>query len=333
MKESFIELIRSSAKLGASDIHIVNEKIYHRIQGILTALPSAGDASSSADREIIIGLLDDEEAKILQAHGAVDFALTIDDIRLRVNVYKEDNGLAAAIRILPKEFPSIEKLHLERIIQRLDSALQQRTGGLALVTGTTGSGKSTTLASLTDCLLRQQPRHAVTLEDPIEYIFIPDNGNSLISRRELGRDFFDFSAGIRQSLREMPDILLVGEIRDEETMTAALRAAESGILVLASLHTGSAPGAVERVAGFYPPERQPVILQQLSQVLTTVIAQRLISAADGRRAVHEILTATPAVRNLIRTGSTAQLMSAIIAGGNDDMITFEKSAEQYLRKV
>ncbi|MDO4203849.1 MAG: ATPase, T2SS/T4P/T4SS family [Selenomonadaceae bacterium] len=333
MQESFIELIRSSAKLGASDIHIVNGKIYRRIQGKLTALPQSAGISSSGGQEMITDLLDVDEVKTLQSQGAVDFALTIDDTRLRVNVYKEDNGLAAAIRILPNQFPSTAELHLERIARRLSKSIEEKTGGLVLVTGTTGSGKSTTLASLMDCLLGQQPRHAVTLEDPIEYTFRPGNEDSLISRRELGRDFFDFSEGIRQSLREMPDTLLVGEIRDEGTMTAALRAAESGILVMASLHTGTAPGAVERVAGFYSPERQPIILQQLSQVLSVVIAQRLVPADDSRRAIHEILTATPAVRNIIRTGSTAQLASAIVAGGNDDMITFEKSAGQSLRKV
>ncbi len=173
-----------------------------------------------------------------------------------------------------------------------------------------------------------RPRHAVTLEDPIEYTFRPGNEDSIISRREYGRDFSDFSQGIRQSLREMPDILLVGEIRDEAAMTAVLQAAESGILVLASIHTGTAPGAVERVAGFFAPERQPVILQQLSQVLVAVIAQRLVRTSDGRRAIYEILTATPAVRNLVRTGNTAQLASAIVAGGCDDMITFEQSARR-----
>lgn len=326
MNEAFISLIRSSAELGASDIHIVNGKIYRRHHGELALLPTPSDFPES--QEIISDLLSDDERDTLNKFGAADFALTVDDIRLRVNAYREDNGLAAAIRLLPVNFPTVEELHLDRIARRLNSVLEMRAGGIVLVTGTTGSGKSTTLASLMDWLLGMRPRHAVTLEDPIEYTFRPGNEDSLISRREYGRDFSDFSQGIRQSLREMPDILLVGEIRDEAAMTAVMQAAESGILVLASLHTGTAPGAVERVAGFYAPERQPVILQQLSQVLVVVIAQRLVRTSDGRLAIHEILTATPAVRNLVRTGNTAQLASAIVAGGSDDMITFEQSARR-----
>lgn len=344
MQENFLDLIRASAQQGVSDLHFVKGKIYRRLEGQLSALPPAAEYFPGAVRAMTAALLNHQEKffrspektsagknslptsakSLLQTQGAVDFALTVDEIRLRVNIYQAEQELAAAIRILPEHFPSVEELRLESIARRLDDALADRAGGLVLVTGSTGSGKSTTLAALMDWLLRC-PRHAVTLEDPIEYMFTPGHEASFISRRELGRDFFSFAQGIRQSLREMPDLLLVGEIRDEETMTAALMAAESGVLVLASLHTGTAPGAVERVAGFYAPDRQPVILRQLSQVITAVIAQRLVPDKKGRRAVHEILTATPAVRNLIRTGNTAQLISAIVSGSSDGMVTFEQS--------
>lgn len=329
MTENFIDLIRSAAQEGVSDLHLVKGKIYRRLQGTLSHLSPAG-YSPAAVGEMTAALIDPREnplpasaLTLLQAQGAVDFALTVDEIRLRINIYRTERELAVAIRILPESFPSVAELRLERIARRLGAALEDRAGGLLLVTGSTGSGKSTTLASLMDWLLRR-PRHAVTLEDPVEYIFSPGHEASFISRRELGRDFFSFAQGIRQSLREMPDLLLVGEIRDEETMTAALMAAESGILVLASLHTGTASGAVERVAGFYAPDRQPVILRQLSQVITAVIAQRLTPAPGGRRAIYEILTATPAVRNLVRVGNTAQLVSAIVSGAADGMITFEQ---------
>lgn len=263
----------------------------------------------------------------LARSGQVDFALTMPDgVRLRANLFRQRCGLSLALRLIASHCPPLEALHLPAISQ----TLLQLQEGLVLVVGATGSGKSTTLAALIAAMNQQQRRHILTLEDPIE--FLHSSAQSLIQQREMGQHFTRFGDGLRAALREDPDVILLGELRDAETIQLALTAAETGHLVLATLHTRGAAQAVERLVDVFPGSEKNLVRSQLAGSLQTVIAQRLVAAQQGRVALFEVLVNSPAVANLIREGKTHQLPALLQTGSQLGMQTFEQSMAERQRR-
>ncbi len=248
--------------------------------------------------------------------------------RFRVNAYFQRNSVALAIRLIPIEIPKIEDLNLPLSLKELT----RKPHGLILVTGPTGSGKSTTLAAMIDVVNEEQSVHIVTVEDPIEYVY--KSKKCLVSQREVGEDTNSFPAALKHVLRQDPDVILIGEMRDLETMQAAITAAETGHLVFSTLHTTNASHTIDRIIDVFPPYQQSQIRSQLSTTLQAVISQRLLKRADvkGRVVATELLIATPAVRNLIREGKTYQVYSAIETGQEYGMHTMEQSLNDLVRK-
>jgi twitching motility protein PilT len=293
----------------------------------------------NTELRVLDGEPDFDAATLLDSHArveqiaagvSVDRAVEVPGVgRVRVNVYASDEGLCAAVRILRREVPSLADLTLPRQLE----SLVELPHGLVLICGQTGSGKSTTLAALVQHALQIRPLVLITLEDPIEYVIQPMRPSGLVRQREVGRHVRDFATDLRDALREDPDILLIGEMRDPETISLALTAAETGHLVFASLHSRTAPSAVERIVDTYPPERQRQIRVQLADALRAVISQRLIPTADGAGRVPavELLRVTHGVAHLIRDGRTAQIVSALQSGGSEGMQVLERSLVDLVR--
>ena len=326
----------------ASDIHLAEGQApFLRVDGALSAwgtasLPESGrplaawaeqEPLSAADMEDFLGcFLTETEHAALQRERQLDFSLTAQGRRFRAHAYSQKGAWALALRLLPQRIPPLASLGVPMALSSLLSA----GDGLILVGGRTGSGKSTTLASFIEEMNRQRAAHIITLEDPIEYEFLPKR--CFISQRALGRDFLSFPAGLRSALREDPDVIFVGEIREPETVRITLQAAETGCLVLATLHTKDAAEAALRLEGMFSGEEQAQIRSQLSLVLRAVFSQRLLAAASGGRVLAaEALVAVPAVRNLIRAGKVAQLRDAILAGRAAGMQTLAQSVEELFR--
>lgn len=315
-------LLGLAVRRGASDVLIVaGAPVVFRINGELSA--ESGPALSGDDaRKLIEPMLDASGLERVRRSKALDFSFTREAIgRFRVNVHHQRGTLAAAIRVLPARVPTLEALHLPPILGRLAARKQ----GLILVTGPTGSGKTSTLAALIDAINGRSRAHVVTIEEPIEYQHL--NRAAIIEQIDIGHDSPGFAAALRSVLRRTPDVILVGEMRDPETMAAALTAAETGHLVLSSLHTNDASQAVARILDSFPTVQQGQIRHQLSLALAAVVAQRLVPAArgPGRYPALEILIATDAVRNLIRKGEDHQLRSQMSVGRSEGMMTLEQS--------
>lgn len=311
---AFDELVARAASLRASDLHLAEgEPPYVRVDGRLSAL-----AGSIVDlRALLAGAM----SELPSAGHSLDAGIDVPRVgRVRVHVYGTARGLAAAVRLLPPAAPSFASL---RMPVAFDDIVDQRDG-LVIVCGATGSGKSTTLAALAQEALRRRSMLLVTLEDPIEYALEPSNA-SLVRRRQVGRDVSDFASGLRDALREDPDLLLVGEMRDPATIALALTAAETGHLVLASLHSRSTASAIERIVDTYPPERQRQIRVQLADSLRMVVAQRLLPRAlgAGRVPAVEVLRVTHATAAVIRDGRTPQLATALQGGRREGMVALE----------
>lgn len=256
-----------------------------------------------------------------------DFALSVANLaRFRINVFQQRGSLAAVIRVVHFGIPDWQKMGLTQEIMKIS----ERTRGLVLVTGPAGSGKSTTLACVVDAINRNRYAHIITIEDPIEYVH--KNKKSLIQQRELNADTMSFARALKSALRQDPDVILVGEMRDPETISAALTAAETGHLVMATLHTNSASQTIDRIIDTFPPEQQNQIRLQLSSCVIGIISQRLLMRADtdGRVAAFEILIGTPPVQALIRDGKSSQLTSVMETGFKDGMITMRRSLEELL---
>jgi twitching motility protein PilT len=321
------EILQKAIEMKASDIHLTaGRPPVFRLLGDLHPQEEwkklMPEDTESLCREMLSSRLSEE----MSAKGQVDFAYGIPGIgRFRVNVFKQRNSLTAAIRIINSEIVSLEELNLPPVI----GELARRSRGLVLVTGPTGSGKSTTLASMIDLVNKEFKKHILTLEDPIE--FLHKHKNCIVNQREIGTDTHSFSDALRAGLREDPDVILVGEMRDPETISIAVTAAETGHLVLTTLHTSSAAQTVERIIDVFPPHQQQQIRVQLAATIQGVISQTLLKRADekGRIAATEILIGTPAVRNLIREGKTHQLNSMIQTGGQYGM----QSLDATLRKM
>ena len=265
-------------------------------------------------------MMTEEQHREFKDMGELDFSYSIPDIgRYRVNAYHQRSSVCIALRIIPNEVPSIESLNLPEVIRKL----AYRRMGLLLSTGPTGSGKTTTQAAIINEINRNKSVHVLTLEDPIEYLH--KHEKSYVHQREIGSDTTSFSRGLRACLRQDPDVILVGEMRDLDTISTALEAAETGHMVLATLHTNSAPLTVDRIVDIFPGEQQQQVRIQLASVLNGVIAQRLLPKKDGtgRVAALEVMLGTPAVRNIIREGKSSQLYSTMQAGGKQGMVVMD----------
>ena len=339
MAMTFEQLVKYARDNECSDIHItVGTNLAIRRFGTLMILDDVPTADES--REMIFSILDEQQRKYVSSGKDLDVGVMLPGgNRIRANIYHQRNNLAASIRLFQNKIPTFEELGLPSAVH--DLARTPR--GLILVTGPTGSGKSTTLASIVDFINSTEARHIMTIEDPIEYVY-PHN-KAMIHQREVGKDVETFSGALRSALREDPDIILVGEMRDFETISAAITAAETGHLVLSTLHTTSAAQTVERVIDATPLEGQDQIRTQFSNVIRGVITQCLLPAADGngRHVATEIMVANAAIGNLIREKKTIQIPSSIQGGRaqgmhllNDDLASLvhrEKITKEEAMKV
>ncbi len=316
------KLLEFTSDAGASDLHISTDSIpMVRVHGLMKPL-NLPKLSQKEVEDLIFGVMNESQRAIFKEKLELDFSTKLDnEVRFRVNAFHQINGLAAAFRVIPNEVKSFEELFLPDILRKL--AMKEK--GLILVTGPTGSGKSTTLASMIDTINENRYCHIITIEDPIE--FVHKSKNSLINQRELGRDTWSFVAALRSALREDPDVILVGEMRDLETVSLALTAAETGHLVLATLHTSSATKSIDRVIDMYPKEQQAQVRSMLSESLEAVVAQTLLQKKDGKGRVPaiEIMIANAAVRNLIREEKTYQIPSVIQSGTKEGMQSRDQS--------
>ena len=326
---SLDEILRMSVEEKASDIHFTAGcPPYYRIDGVLT--PFKGDKLLPTDLEaLLLPILDNRHRNELETNGQTDLAYAIPGVgRFRVNVYKQRGTLASAMRCLPFSIPDADSLGIPAEVQ----ALTAKKRGLVLVTGPTGRGKSTTLASLVDIMNRKYPYHIITLEDPIEYLH--RHQCSVVNQREIGSDSNDYAQALRAALREDPDVILVGEMRDLETISTALTAAETGHLVLSTLHTIGADKTIDRIIDVFPPNQQQQVRVQLASVLECIISQQLIRREDGRGRVAalEVLFANTAIRNMIRENKTYQIISAMQTGKRQGMQTMDDAIyELFLR--
>ena len=320
-----ISFIQESRRLGASDLHMtVGGAPMVRLDGYLQQLvPTPVTAAQLAE---FVALLPDYTRQLLERRGEVDCAWRWGNERYRLNIYRQREQYAMAVRLLNNVVPECEALGMPPALQ----AVTELSQGLVLIVGPTGSGKTTTLAALVQRINATRAVHIVTLEDPIEYEY--PAGQSLIHQREIGRDTTSFARGLRAALREDPDVILVGELRDSETMAIALTAAETGHLVLATLHTQDVTSSVNRIVDGLQ-QNQQLVRSQLAESLAVVASQRLLARADGqgRVAAYEVLVATDAVRHLIREGQGHQRESYLQTGARNGMVTMEESVKSLRR--
>ncbi len=314
-------LLEEVVKKDASDLHLqVGMPPMLRLDGALTPHGQT-PLDEKGVEELIFSLLDDDQKQILLRDKEFDFSFAFGDLgRFRVNAFHERGNLAAALRLIPNKIRTIEDLGLPQVVNKFT----EYPRGLVLVTGPTGSGKSTSLAAMVDKINSERASHIITVEDPIEYTH--KSKRSLVVQREVHYDTFSFSSALRSALREDPDVVLIGEMRDLETISAAITIAETGHLVLATLHTNSASQTVDRMIDVFPPHQQPQVRAQLGNMLQAIVSQRLIPAlGGGRLAAAEILVATPAVRNIIREGKSYQLEAVIQTGAEYGMQSMDRT--------
>jgi twitching motility protein PilT len=326
-----VELGRMGVKLRASDIHLtVNRPPTFRIDGKLVSLDDYPNLTPDDTYKFGRELMADEKIfHQIDEQGHADFSLSLPEVgRVRVNVYLQRGSYAIAIRLIPMEVPDIESLGLPSVCKELPL----KSSGLILVTGPTGSGKSTSLAAMIQLINQTISGNIITLEDPIEYMH--KHGTCIINQREVGTDCPSFAQGLRAALRQDPDVILVGEMRDLDTIAIAMTAAETGHLVMATLHAATAIQTVERVIDVFPPHQQEQIRIQLANTLLGIISQQLIPRADGNGRVlaYEVLMANSAVRNLIRDNKAFQLNTVMQTGSNVGMITMEKSLKTFFER-
>lgn len=327
------ELLELVFERSASDLHLsVGLPPVFRIDGELVR----GDyqpLTKEDTQRLIFSMLTNEQRRVLEQNWELDCSYGVSGLgRFRVNVYKDKGNYAAALRSINTDVPTFEQLNLPPIVKEI----AERPKGLVLVTGPTGSGKSTTLAAMVDFINTQHSVHILTIEDPVEYLHT--SKRSVIHQRELGHDTRSFDNALRAALREDPDVILVGEMRDLETIRLALTAAETGHLVMGTLHTSSAMQTVDRIVDVFPPEQQQQIRVQLSNSLVAVFSQALlpklndVKEKEGRVMSQEIMIVTPAIANLIREGKTAQIYSSIQTGAQYQMVTMESALKDLYQK-
>ena len=322
-------LLEEVVKKKASDLHLqVGLPPILRVDGSLVPVSGADLLNDEAVEALIFAILDEDQKQILLKDKEFDFSFAFGDMgRFRVNAFHERGNLAAALRLIPNEILSVEQLGLPPIVEKFANYPR----GLVLVTGPTGSGKSTSLAALVHKINMERASHVITIEDPIEYTH--KSNKSVIVQREVHYDTYSFSAALRSALREDPDVVLIGEMRDLETIASAITIAETGHLVFATLHTNSAAQSIDRMIDVFPPHQQPQIRAQLSNILMAICSQRLLPAIGGGRiAAAEILIVTPAVRNIIREGKTHQLDAVIQTGAEYGMQGMDKTLAKLIHE-
>ncbi len=325
----FAEILNRMVAEKASDVHLsAGFAPAIRVKGRIVAMDGQPKLKPQDTREIIYSLINDSQRKRFENEQQLDFAYSVPGVaRFRVNIFFQRGSISAAFRHIPNEIKSLGELGLPAVL----SEFTRKPRGFVLVTGPTGSGKSTTLASMIDMINVEREEHILTIEDPIE--FLHQHKGCLVNQREVGSDATDFSNALKSALREDPDVILVGEMRDLETISTALTAAETGLLVFATLHTQSTAQTVDRIIDVFPPHQQQQVRMQLSIALQGIVTQQLLPTADGKGRISaaEILIPTPAIRNLIREGKTHQIYSAIQTSGSLGMQTMDAHLAQLVR--
>lgn len=323
------DILIKAVSLKCSDTHItVGVPPMGRVDGQLLPIEGYESLDGEDTKHLSYSLMNEDQAKRLEEKGEVDFSYSLASTgRFRVNVFKQRGSYSAVLRILSNKIPSIDDLGLPAVFK--DLAMKPR--GLILVTGPTGSGKSTTLAAMIDYINDNKRGHILTLEDPIEYLH--KHKRCIVNQREIGEDSYSFSTALRAALREDPDVILVGEMRDLETVSIAVSAAETGHLVLSTLHTVNAPQTIDRIIDMFPSEQQQQIKVQLSGVLQGVISQQLmrIRGTEGRVAAMEILIMNDAIRNVVREGKTHQIPSMMQTATAQGMMSMDYSLSQLVK--
>lgn len=321
------DFLEQTKNHNATDLHIcVGAHPLMRVNSKLIKIPGSHVMSAEAVESIVTNSLDSDKLAVLKKNKVLDFSYSIPGFgRFRCNIYMQRGTYAIAIRVLPFSIPAFETLGLPSVITKFT----QMTSGLVLFTGATGCGKSTTLASLVDMINQEYPYHVLTIEDPLEYLH--SHKESMVTQREIGEDASSFASALRSALREDPDVIMVGEMRDVETMSIALSAAETGHLVLSTLHTVGAVKTIDRILDSFPTDHQNQIRSQLATVLQGIVSQQLFPSltGDGLIAACEVMFATPAVRNLIREGKHYQIKNIIQTGKEFNMCSLERTLAGY----
>ncbi|MFB6212905.1 MAG: type IV pilus twitching motility protein PilT [Candidatus Magasanikbacteria bacterium] len=321
-KEKINELLLITAKRGASDLHIgVGRRPTLRIDDVLVPLKDESIVTEEDAEGLVMALLDEDQQDEFLRKKQLDFSYNFEDkARFRASVYFQKGYMAAALRLIPSRIRTIEELNLPPVLHDF-SQMQQ---GFVLMVGPAGHGKSTTLAAILDEINHDRTEHIITVEDPIEYVFSQDK--SIISQREVGKDTPSFNLALRSILRQDPDVIMVGEIRDPETMATAITSAETGHLVFSTLHTNSASQTIDRIIDTFPPKQQDQIASQLAGTLKAIVSERLIPRIGGGRIpATEVLLVNPAVRNLIREGKVYQIDTVIETSTQEGMISLNRS--------
>jgi len=326
-KDQLLKLLSSAKKKGASDIHLVSgAPPYFRVHGELYPVKSPILTNASA-KKIVSILVDKDQEALLKKEGDVDLGIVFNGINMRINIHHQMDGVGIAIRLIPDKIPSAEELRLERVM--ID--IVDKKSGLIIISGAAGVGKSTTLASMVQRINDRSKRHIVTLEDPIEYRF--PKGRALIEQRQLGMHFSSFNSGLKHALRQDPNVLVVGEMRDPESIELALTAAETGHLVISTLHAPNTAEVIERIVNIFDGPKQQQILVQLSSSLQMIVAQALLPAKDGKRvAAREILISTNAIQNAIRQNNLSTIRSAVSMGKKVGMQSMDQAIEELKQK-
>ncbi len=329
MEFDFADVLLQVMERDASDLHLTaGSPPMIRISGKLQAMDYP-KLTPQVTREVVYSILSNDQRQRLENDWQIDLAYSIPGkARFRVNAYMQRASLSAAFRLIPQHMPNLRDLGLPTILEDFT----KKPRGFVLVTGPTGSGKSTTLAAMLDLINETRQEHILTIEDPIE--FLHKHKRCIVNQRELGADSKSFALGLKAALRQDPDVILVGEMRDLETISTALTAAETGHLVFATLHTQDTAQTVDRIVDVFPPDQQQQVRVQLSVSLQGIVTQQLLPLAsgNGRCCATEVLVPTPAVRNLIREGKTHQIYSALQTGGSHGMQTMDTSLSQLVRE-
>ena len=329
MDFDFSEVLRRMVEARASDVHLTaGFPPAIRDKGKITPMDGFPVLDGQQTREVVFSILNDDQRKRFENNKQLDFAYAIPNVaRFRVNCYMQRGSVSAALRLVPQGIPSLDSLGVPAVLREFT----RKPRGFVLVTGPTGSGKSTTLAAMIDAINQERQDHILTIEDPIE--FLHRHKRSIVNQREVGADAPDFALGLRAALRQDPDVILVGEMRDLETIATALTAAETGHLVFATLHTQSTSQTVDRIIDVFPPEQQQQVRTQLSVALQGIVTQQLLPTPDGKSRVvaTEVLVPNPAVRNLIREGKTHQIYAAVQTSGAVGMQTMDADLVRLVR--